>query len=194
MKKLILGSLVLLMFSASIVLFNISCNKDSDAQQQNQTNCMGPQPKFQFRANGKLYVGDPVFDKRIGWTKVNNYEGTNSGDGYTPELSIGSDVTLLSGGYTSASFADNYVNLALSTTSTPTVGTYTENNIISDCRFEDFDNTGYTRSTHTIKFTRVSNGTADGTFSGTVRTVNTTPVKSVTISEGVFSNIPIFNY
>jgi hypothetical protein len=38
MKKLLLGSLVLLLFSASIVLFNISCNKDSDAQPQ-QSNC-----------------------------------------------------------------------------------------------------------------------------------------------------------
>ena len=38
MKKLLLGSLVLLLFSASITLFNISCNKDSDAQ-PSQSNC-----------------------------------------------------------------------------------------------------------------------------------------------------------
>jgi hypothetical protein len=191
MKKLLLGSLVLLIFSASIVLFNISCNKDSDAQQQNQTNCMGPQPKFQFRANGKLYICDPVFDKRIGWVQANNFDWI---EGYTPSLSSDEDNTLLSGGFSTVSGADNYINLALSITSTPTVGTYNENNIESDCRFEDFDNTGYYRSTHTIKFTRVSNGTADGTFSGTVRTTDTNPVKTVTITDGVFSNIPIFNY
>jgi hypothetical protein len=42
MKKLLLGSLVLLMFSSSIILFNISCNKDSDAQpNSNSSNCYG---------------------------------------------------------------------------------------------------------------------------------------------------------
>lgn len=195
MKKLLLGSLVLLMFSASIVLFNISCNKESDAQPQSQTFCMGPQPKFQFKANGKLYICDPVFDKRIGWTKANNYEGTDATDGYTPDLHIGRDGSVIGGGYTSASFADTYINLALKITSTPTTGIpYNENDIESDCRFEDFDNNNsfYNRSTHTITFTRVSNGTADGTFSGTVRTTNTNPIKTVTITDGAFSNIPIF--
>lgn len=38
MKKLLLGSLVLLMFTSSIVVFNISCNKELDAQ-PNQSNC-----------------------------------------------------------------------------------------------------------------------------------------------------------
>ena len=38
MKKLLLGSLVLLIFSASITLFNISCKKESNAQ-PSQSNC-----------------------------------------------------------------------------------------------------------------------------------------------------------
>jgi hypothetical protein len=192
-KKLLIASAVMLLFSISITIFNLSCNKPADAQPQSQTNCMGPQPKFQFKANGKLYVCDPVFDKRIGWTMVNNYEGTGATDGYTPDLHIGSDYSILGGGYLSPSFVETYINLKLSTTSTPTVGTYNENNIESDCSFSEIDNNGfYNRSTHTITFTRVSNGTVDGTFSGTVRTTNTTPVKTVTITEGVFSNIPIF--
>jgi len=196
MKNLLLGSLVLLMFSASIILFNISCNKESDAQpNSNSSNCMGPQPKFQYKANGKLYICDPVFDKRIGWTQANNTFFT----GYTPSLSssaVGS--TELSGGLTTSSGKEVFINLFLSINSTPSVGTYNENNISSDCRFEEFDNYSYSSSTHTITFTRVSNGTADGTFSGTVKTSSfagqPNPNKTVTITEGVFTNIPTFQY
>jgi Tol biopolymer transport system component len=40
MKKLLLGSIVLLMFSASIILFNISCNKESDAQSNSSSSVL----------------------------------------------------------------------------------------------------------------------------------------------------------
>ena len=190
MKKLLLGSLVLLMFSASIVVFNISCNKESDAQPQSQTFCMGPQPKFQFKANGKLYVCDPAFDKRIGWVMANS----SIREYYSPDLFSSSQGTELGGGLVTSSGKRVFINLFLSNTSTPSVGTYNENSIQSDSRFEEFDNNSYNSSTHTITFTRVSNGTADGTFSGTVRTTNTNPIKTVTITDGVFSNVPTFQY
>jgi hypothetical protein len=189
-KQLLIVSGVMFIFSISFTVFNLSCNKPADAQPQSQTFCMGPQPKFQFKANGKLYVCDPVFDKRIGWVMTNGSEF----EGYTPGLFIGNDGSELGGGLITTSGEETYINLFLSTTSIPSPGTYNENNIGSDSNF-DFDNCSYTGSTHTITFTRVSNGTADGTFSGTVKTgsfsCQTTP-KTVTITEGVFSNVPIF--
>jgi hypothetical protein len=193
MKKILLGSLVLLTFSASIILFNISCNKESDAQpNSNSSNCIGPQPKFQFKANGKLYVCDAVFDKRIGWS--GNFNDLNEGG--VPCLRGSTRFELSGGLYSPTSGESTYINLFLSNTN-PTVGTYNENNIGSDCNF-DFDNYIYTSSTHTITFTRVSNETADGTFSGVVKTVSfggqPNPNMTVTITDGVFSNIPIFKF
>ena len=188
MKKILLGSLVLLMFSASIVLFNISCNKDSDAQPNpTSSNCIGPQPKFQFKANGKLYVCDAVFDKRLGWVANRAPFVYNEN---IPFLDVYDSESILSGSVYSSSTNSSLttINLAINTTN-PSVGTFNETNVYGECNF-DFDDYTYTVHSHTITFTRVSDGTADGKFSGVTK-VASNPNQSVSITDGVFSNIPI---
>ncbi len=180
-----------MIFSASIIIFNISCNKDSDAQpNSNSSNCIGPQPKFQFKANGKLYVCDAIFDNRIGW--VGNYLPYQN-EGGLPSFSISqyNNVTNseLSGGVLTSS-GSNFINLYM-TLADASVGTYySEPNSGADCTIE---NVQYWGSTHSITFTRVSNGTADGTFSGTLIKKDS-PNVTISLTEGVFSNIPIFKY
>ncbi len=183
-KNLLLGSIVLTLFSISILIFQMSCSQQAPAQTSN-SNCIGPQPKFQFKANGNLYICDAIFDSRLGW--VGNVIPYNVVPHIQPDGQNGSYG--LTGWVKNAS-GNTFINFYFPSTNTVTVGTY--NSSSSDCQFS-FDSHSYNSGSQVINFTRVSNGTADGTFSGTVQSVMATPTQVVTITEGVFSNIPVFN-
>jgi hypothetical protein len=181
MKNLLLGSLVLLMFSSSIILFNISCNKESDAQ-PSTSNCVGPQPKVQFNANGKTYNGDYKFDQRLGWT-TNEFEST------TIQLSNNlMEFYIWSSNYYSR------LGLKFPNVSNLTAGTtYTYLAQPGNSYFDNTTGSSEKGGTISVTFTRVSGGTADGTFSGAIS--YTAPSnQTVTITNGTFSNIPIFSY
>jgi hypothetical protein len=74
MKKLLLGSLVLLLFSASIIIFNISCNKESDAQTTNYV-----LPPATSSSLGGIIVGNGLSINSNGVLSVTSGSGTGSG-------------------------------------------------------------------------------------------------------------------
>jgi hypothetical protein len=189
MKKILLGSLVLMIFSASIIIFNISCNKDSDAQpNSNSSNCIGPQPKAQLIANGKPYNGDYKFDHRLGW--VYKEGGTY--------VYLNNNTMIFK--FASASPYSS-MKLTFQNISNPVIGTtYTYLVQQGTCYFNELSNSGYTEDGGSINliFTRISNGTADGKLSGAIsyKRLNTgTSPANITfaITDGIFSNIPINN-
>ena len=194
-KKLLLQSLLLL------IIYSCSTPSTSTPSTPSTTNsCIGPQPKFQFKANGTLYVCDAVFDNRLGW--VGNHTPYRN-EGQVPNLHYASNSSYSGGttitthyyvlqGGVSTSSSETYINLNIQTNTLPLVSVpYNETNIFSDCVF-NLGGGGYTTSTHSITFTRISNGTADGSFSGTVKS-SSTPSNTVNITDGVFSNIPVFS-
>jgi len=188
-KKLLLASASLTIFSLSIILFQISCKKDATAQ-NSTNNCLGLQPKFQYKANGTLYVCDALFDNRIGWYGNFTNQLHGEGGGELPAVYINSNEFEISGGVSISTTSSTYINLYIQSLSSPTTNTpYTSTNIHSDCSIP-MSSTINDRSTHTITFTRVSGGTADGTFFGTVWP-NSAPSQIITITDGMFYNIPV---
>jgi len=181
-KNLLLGSLLLCLFSTAIIIFQLSCSQQAPAQ---TSSCIGAQPKFQFKANGNLYVCDAVFDSRLGW--VGNFQSRYN---VAPNLEGITGIYSLSGAVRNSSGLTSLIFM-FSSTNPPSFGTY--NGSSSDCCFS-FDSVNtYNRGSQIINFTRISNGTADGTFSGTVQKGMPTPTQTINITEGVFSNIPVFN-
>jgi len=189
-KNLLLGSIILFLFSAAIIIFQISCSQQAPAQ-TSTSNCIGPQPKFQFKANGVLYNCDAVFDTRFGW-KAKSYKDLF---GELPSITLSPNDTRpnfeLSGNASTTVNDIMHFNFINYSTPSPIALTYNSISGGADCKFPN-DNNIYGNSNHSITFTRVSNGTADGSFSGTVWTTSASS-QIVTITDGVFSNIPVFN-
>ena len=189
MKKIFLAVVVLI----SLSLF--SCTPSTPVTPSTNNVVIGPQPKFQCKVNGTLYICDAMFDSRRGWI-------TNGGNGgYNENVYIGGELPgvylvvdpnqyQLVGGISNSQI-ETWVVLPFVTSSAITTGTYNSNNLNAiDMGSYPFDALGtiYDYSTNTITFTRVSNGTADGTFSGTVWP-SSNPTNIVNITEGVFSNV-----
>ena len=191
-KNLLLGSIVLTLFSISVLIFQFSCSQQAPAQISG-TNCIGPQPKFQFKANGVLYVCDALYDSRVGWYG-NLFGQLQEGGGNLPRI-INGDTIILSGALKTTSSNSTYTYIGLfipNATLLSTGAIYTSTNVYTDCNFSFSYGNGYmyNKSNHTVTFTRVSNGTADGTFSGAVWPTSA-PSQVVTITDGVFSNLPV---
>ena len=188
-RNLLLASASLTIFSLSIILFQISCKKEATAQ-NSTNNCLGLQPKLQFKANGSLYVCDALFDNRVGWYGNYTDQLHGEGGGELPAVYVNSSESSITGGRSISTTSSTYINLYIQSLSSPTTNTpYTSTNIHSDCSIP-MSSTINDRSTHTITFTRVSGGTADGTFSGTVWPTSA-PSQIVSITDGVFLNLPI---
>lgn len=168
MKKLLLASAVLLTFSLSLVIFNLSCNRPAEAQQTNNY-CLGPQPKLQFKLNGVVQNCDAVFSPLVGWDKCPLLEGA----GTTWSL-FGFSGRTLSG--------DGGFELKLS--GSPSIKTYLD----SRPRVRDY-NTFYEVGNYTVTITSISNNRASGTFSGQVRNLSGSATAQIT--EGVFTDVPI---
>lgn len=174
MKRILLSSVILTFFAVSITLFQLSCSKTSEAQTQSG-NCIGEQPKMQFKWNGNLSNCDAIFDSKFGWKTSPTINGKNN------------NFTLMSWegyGYLSTSLAS--LNLYFPNNQQPIVGSYTITNGFCDCFI---NNTAYSRGTYTIVITSIANGYANGIFNGTISTSSGS--STITLSEGIFSNIPI---
>jgi hypothetical protein len=137
---------------------------------------IGPQPKFQYKANGALIIADAVYDPRVGYV---NYPAITKSYRYASiyEFSSfgGEEIVPL----TTRLYFGISANVLTQTT-------YACTNSDSSIGGINYDGENMT-----ITFTRVSNGYADGTFSGTIS--RTSPASTVTITEGKFSNVPILN-
>lgn len=145
------------------------------------TNCIGAQPKFQYKVNGSLRVLDAVFDSRIGW-RTDALNGSSILSGYTPLPSLYKIVGI--GTEISASGQNTALFLKLTSVISNT-GTYTTNNATTEFHDNTININGYI--SNTVNITRYSNGTVDGNFSATI----TNGTTSVSITEGQFSNIPV---
>lgn len=186
MRKMLLASATLIFFSLSIILFQVSCKKEATAQTgtSSSTNCIGERPIFKFKANNVLYDCSASFDSRVGWYG-NTYPSqvSNIIEGEVPTISkdLGS-----SGYYFTGGNQNGYIGFEDISTSAPVVGTISKVNSRADCYIPPF--ASFTRATYTITFTRVSNGTADGTFTGTL--INSSnPSITCPVTEGVFTNL-----
>ena len=191
MKKIILSSLALLLFSISIIIFEISCNKSANSQSQSSSTTPA-QPKLQFYANGVLYNMDAVWDSRIGWINYpqfyKDYYAGSGGSGYYYSLQ-GSTYN----NNTALVHPNNYINLGITNNSSIAVGTFNLSSPANiDCSFGTSPNLGvnYSSGNYSITITAVSGNEVTGTFSGTI---NTYPVTTpLNITQGTFSNLPIF--
>lgn len=175
MKKLLKSSVALLIFSFSMILFQLSCSKTAESQNQSQ-NCLNNQPKFQFKINGSLKVCDAIYNELVGWDRcpfVQYY-----GDGQTNWR--------MRGLYGRGSFTNQgiYIHGGISA---PTIGT------IQSSRVSGYiDNQEYLAGNITIIITAQNNNRISGTFSGNIRT--TSNGNNVPITNGEFSNIPVGNF
>ena len=170
MKKLFYSAVVI------TALLTTSCTPTTPVTPSTNNVVIGPQPKFQFKANGTLYILDAVFDNRIGWTGYPYLDNVDE---------PGFSLSAVPGGQTS-------IDVSFPSPNNINVGTYNNPNLIG-VQTPDFINiTSSTNGTFNLIITRVSNGTADGTFFGTVWPASN-PTNIVNITEGTFSNIPVIN-
>lgn len=196
LKKLVLGSLILIMFSASIVVFNISCNKETDAQ--TSSNCNEPAATFKYKWNGILYEmnGSLTQNAREGSLirKEQTYDNINTSNNPF-DLMNGDELTNTKYLYSIHATKNNFygdeggpiLEIELRTTSLTAPKTFTSaNNEIKSVYFCHPVNAEGQQ--FTVTFTKIANGYADGSFSGTVRTTNG---QNVQITEGEFKNVKI---
>jgi hypothetical protein len=157
--------------------FFYSCETTTPEPPTSNNVLIGPQPKFEYKANGVLINLDAVYDARIGYlafpsifrTGSNSYYFSSGGNEYAYGVS-----------------QPNALNFFI-LTNVITQTTYS-------CTGSDskFGGLSHYSGNQTVTITRVNNGYADGTFSGTIIRTNA-PVSTVTITEGKFSNLPIIN-
>ena len=176
MKKLLMGSIALTLFSISIIIFQISCKKEANAQ-NSTNNCIGAQPKIEFKGNGILYTNNARFDNRIGWYNYACIDTANSNPSNTLD-------ELRTGPLNSTS---SFMDLFFPNSTNIASGTYTSTNQAIDCVINGIR---YYTGSYTININIQSDGTADGTFSGTLYQQNNQG-SNIVLTDGVFSSIPV---
>jgi hypothetical protein len=165
----------------------MACKKSSDTN--NNTNNQAPQPKFQFTANGNVYTWNavdiggvwtnfPTIHKNTGsnnGTPTTNYSlqtnNSNGQQGYSLILSLCSCTSISPGTYPTAGGkdSDSYFNgVGYSLTSANSA------------------NTNYT-----VTISSITNGLANGTFSGVLQPRTAGAGPTLNITNGSFSNIPV---
>ncbi len=176
-KKILLASASLTIFSLSIILFQISCKKDATAQ-NSTNNCIGPQPKFQFKANGVLNNCDAVYNNRIGWINGPSFCLNNKPGSSHYELVSSDGYGFSNGG--------NSIIFILPNNQQPATGLFS----ITDTD-SYINGVNYAQCNQTIIITAIENNgtTIKGTFSGTF----TNGTNNITITDGEFSEVPIIN-
>jgi hypothetical protein len=197
LKKLILGSLVLIMFSASIVVFNISCNKETDAQ--TSSNCNEPAATFKYKWNGILYEmnGSLTQNAREG-SLIRKEQTTNNGATNPFDNANGDPLTNTKYLYSILATKNNYygdeggpiLEIELRTTSLTAPKTFTSaNNEIKWVYFNHPEEAAGEQ--FTVNFIKIANGYADGSFSGVVKYNNNGQLITIQVTEGEFKNVKI---
>jgi hypothetical protein len=166
----------LLVIALFCLPFLYSCEPTTPEPPTPNNVVIGPQPKFQYKANGALIIADAVYDARVGYISypaMIKYNGSNS-------YEFGSSNGETTGSLTNSLIFGIPANVITQTTYSITG---------SDSKIGGLS---YYSANVTMTITRVSNGYADGTFNGTLSRTN--PGSTVTLTEGKFSNVPIINY
>jgi hypothetical protein len=184
-KNLLLASAVLLTFSASLILFNLSCNKPADAQ--TPTNCNEPNTVFKYTLNGTLYdmSGSLALNSKQGAIVRKTYDWS--------KCDISDQLTCTDYLYSLSATKNNVFDDEWNTilrfwfpatikpgsysTSTNTLGVL----II----YPEYTNT----NNFTVTITKNQGGYIDGVFSGTVKSGSNQTTYQIT--DGVFQNVKI---
>jgi hypothetical protein len=186
--------------------FLSSCTPDTPVPPTYNT-AICPQPTLQFKGNGTLYVCNAVADSRLGWvgfpriikyTDIHPFNGTIT-TGYGIIFCNKKDIELK---YSeSGAFLANYPITQNTVSATWGIGQNISNLTTGTFQIKDvamnFINLGYhyefNPNVITFTITNVNNGLASGNFSGVIpggsSQINNGP--QMTITEGIFSNIPI---
>ena len=197
MKKLLLGSLVLLMFSLSLILFNISCKKETNAQ--TTTNCNEPAATFKYKWNGVLYEmnGSLTHNAREGSLirKEQTYDNINTSNNPFDYMN-GDEITNTKYLYSIHATKNNFygdeggpiLEIELRTTSLTAPKIFTSAN--NEIKWVYFCHPEYAKAQQfTVNFTKIANGYADGSFSGIVQDIDNG--SQIQITEGEFKNVRI---
>lgn len=174
----------LLIIALCCLPFLYSCETTTPEPPTSNNVVIGPQPKFEYKANGALINQDAVYDPRVGY--IISPAITQDQDGNYSIISYYGYAE----GYGQGGKILNYLQFLFPRNITITQTSY----LLPGAGFSDSKIGGlsYFSANVTITITRVSNGYADGTFSGTISKTN--PASTVSITEGKFSNVPIINY
>jgi hypothetical protein len=132
--------------------FLYSCETTTPEPPTSNNVLIGPQPKFEYKANGVLINSDAIYDARIGYIDFPHIIRSGSN---------GFSFSSAGGEYLTVSLP-NFLNFSI-LTNVITQTTYS-------CTGSDskFGGLFYYSGNQTITITRVNNGYADGTFSGTI--------------------------
>lgn len=193
MKKFLFSAAVLFAFSLSMIVFQISCNKSSVAQRP--SDCVGPQPKLQFVANGVTYNCDAIYKEGLGWVKAPyiNTGAVFGAGGFTLVASSTKgydDGMYIFSNLQHTAHLSLYKNAQIAANSSYTiqnghnVALYNNGTLVA--RAEN-----NTTTSISLTITSIVNGYASGTFSGQTDS-NDPRLPRINISEGTFSNIPVF--
>lgn len=175
----------LLIIALCCLPFLYSCEPTTPEPPTPNNVVIGPQPKFQYKANGALINQDAVYDPRVGY--IISPAIIQDQDGKYSIISVYGYAE----GYGDGGKILNYLSLNFPNTTTITQRSY----LLPGQGYSDSKIGGirsYFSANVTITITRVSDGYADGTISGTISKTN--PASTVTLTEGKFSNVPIINY
>jgi len=196
MKKVLMSAVVMFIFSLSIIVFQLSCNKSSVAQRP--TDCLGNQSKFEFKVNGVLFKCDAVLNNQLGWVgfpyfskhpSINGFSlyATNHND-FDPGNNIGRINVFDETQYTC------YFHIEFSNTQINTTGSYSSTLAHIELYNNGTSYNGGEARPQSFNFTisSIQNGLVSGTFSGWVDP-NSPSNPRLNVTDGIFTNVPIFN-
>jgi hypothetical protein len=170
------------LFVLGIVILLSACSTENPTNPNPTiTNCIGPQPKFQYKVNGNLRVKNAMFDPRLGW----RYDVSDDAQ-FDPPPRLVKKTAINNTQSTLYCWVSNDVLELKFTNIINDSGTYSNNHW---GEFIDSSISIVGNYNHTVKITRYSNGTVDGNFTATI----TDGTITANITEGQFSNIPIIN-
>jgi hypothetical protein len=189
--------------------FLSSCTPDTPDTPVPPTNnsVIGPQPTFQFKGNGTLYVCNAVADSRLGWVGFPRIVKQVNKNPINGSITSNYDIIICNKKDIPTKYSQEGAFLAnYPITQNTVAGTFVFGSNISNLTtgtFQiidmgiDFINLGYhyefNPNVITLTITNVNNGLASGNFSGVIpggsSQINNGP--QMTITEGIFSNVPI---
>lgn len=193
MKKLFYSAVVI------TALLMSSCTPDNPTTTNNQTTTICPQPSLQFKGNGNLYVCNAVSDSRVGWAGYPYLRKIlNGSSGFNFSLNFGNikdyndNFQWMSNFPITQYSVLGWITFPLNNTLIA-ADTYNHNDNVIEFSTQNYRYEGGFGDISLI-ITNINNGLASGTFSGSLPggtgTVNYGPQMNIT--DGVFSNVPVF--
>ena len=174
-----------------------SCTPDTLVTTNTNNGAICSQPKLQFKGNGTLFVCDAIPDSRFGWAGYPFLINTSATNGrltfinYKKSAYSSSPIWLVNFPVTQNKVSGDFTFNTIG--NTPNIGNYSTIEIgmsfnNDTYRYENVPNS------IVLNITSIANGLVSGTFNGVIPAVNNgvSNGPQMNITEGVFSNIPLF--